>query len=274
MLNKKMALIGGGNMGSALLRGVLRAGLAPPESITVVDIHPGKLEAFRRDFGVSVTKDARAAVSGRDLVVLAIKPRTLNEVLDAVKDAAVPEQLFISIIAGVEGSYIRDRIGKGNPVVRAMPNIPATVDAAATAISAIAPAGDEHLVVAEAIFSAVGDVVRVEEEHLDAVTGLSGSGPAYIYMVIEALCDGGVKMGLPREIAMKLAVQTVLGAAKLVKETGQHPATLKDQVTTPGGTTISAVHELEERGLRAMLISAVVTATERSRALNAIARGR
>jgi pyrroline-5-carboxylate reductase len=121
--------------------------------------------------------------------------------------------------------------------------------------------------VAEAIFGAVGDVVRVDEEHLDAVTGLSGSGPAYIYMVIEALCDGGVKMGLPREIAMKLATQTVFGAAKLVKETGLHPATLKDQVTTPGGTTIAAIHELEERGLRAMLISAVVTATERSRQL-------
>jgi pyrroline-5-carboxylate reductase len=274
MLNKKMVLIGGGNMGKALLRGILNAGLTPPESITVVDVHPGKLEALRKDYGVPIARDPRSAVKSAEIVILAVKPMTLNEVLDGIREAVSSEQLFISIIAGVESTYIRDRIGKQNPVVRAMPNIAATVDAAASAISACAPATEEHLAVAEAIFAAVGDVVRVDEEHLDAVTGLSGSGPAYIYMVIEALCDGGVKMGLPREVAMKLATQTVFGAAKLVKETGQHPATLKDQVTTPGGTTISAVHELEERGLRAMLISAVVTATERSRALNAIAKKR
>jgi len=272
MLNKRMVLIGGGNMGRSLLRGILKASLTRPENLTVVDVHPGKLEELRLNFNVVTTMDAKEAVVGADLILLAVKPKTTPDVLDKIKDAVKPEQLFISIIAGVEASYIRDRIGKGNPVIRVMPNIAATVDAAASAIASCPPAGEEHLAVAEAIFAAVGEVVRVDEEHLDAVTGLSGSGPAYIYMVIEALCDGGVKMGLPREIAMKLAVQTVLGAAKLVKETGQHPATLRDQVTTPGGTTISAVHELEERGLRAMLISAVVTATERSRALNQIAQ--
>ena len=161
-----------------------------------------------------------------------------------------------------------DRLGKDNPVVRCMPNIAATVDAAASAICACGSATSEHLEVSETILGAVGEVVRVEEQHMDAVTGLSGSGPAYIYMVIEALCDGGVKMGLPRDVAMKLATQTVAGAAQLVKESGEHPASLRDQVTTPGGTTIAAVHELEERGLRAMLISAVATATEQSRALN------
>ncbi len=274
MLNKKMVLIGGGNMGKALLRGILKAGLTPSENMTVVDVHAGKLESLRKDYGVRVAKEARSVVGGADLVILAVKPMTINEVLDGIREVVTPEQLFISIIAGVESTYIRDRIGKGNPVVRVMPNIAATVDAAASAIAACPPATEDHLALAEAIFAAVGEVVKVEEEHLDAVTGLSGSGPAYIYMVIEALCDGGVKMGLPREVAMKLATQTVFGAAKLVKETGQHPATLKDQVTTPGGTTISAVHELEERGLRAMLISAVVTATERSKALNALARKR
>ena len=201
-----------------------------------------------------------------------MKPQTLGSVLDRIKDTVKPEQLIISIIAGVESSYIRDRIGKMNPVIRVMPNIAATVDAAASALAGCEPVTEAHYKAAEAIFGAVGVVVRVEEHHLDAVTGLSGSGPAYIYMVIEALCDGGVKMGLPREVAMTLATQTVFGASKLVRETGQHPAVLKDQVTTPGGTTISALHELEERGLRAMLIKAVETGTERSRQLNAAAR--
>jgi len=274
MLNKKIVLIGGGNMGGALLRGILQAGMTPAENLTVADVHAGKLEALRKQYGVPVARDPRAAVASAEIVILAVKPMTLNEVLDHIRDSVRPEQLFISIIAGVESTYIRDRLGKKNPVVRVMPNIAATVDAAASALACCEPATEEHMSMAEAIFAAVGEVVRVDEEHLDAVTGLSGSGPAYIYMVIEALCDGGVKMGLPRDVAMKLATQTVFGAAKLVKETGLHPATLKDQVTTPGGTTISAVHELEERGLRAMLISAVVTATERSKALSAIARKR
>lgn len=274
MLAKTITIIGGGNMGSALLRGILKAELVSPERIAVVDVHPQKLESLRAQFGVRATSDARSAVRGADVILLAVKPRTLNDVLDAIREDTTPGQVFISIIAGVETAYICERLGKGNPVVRVMPNIAATVDAAASAISAGRHATEEHMALAEAIFGAVGEVVRVDEEHLDAVTGLSGSGPAYIYMVVEALSDGGVKMGLPREIALKLAVQTVLGAAKLVKETGLHPATLRDQVTTPGGTTISAVHELEERGLRAMLISAVVTATEKSRELNALARRR
>jgi len=274
MLNKKMVLIGGGNMGTALLRGILKAGLTPPENMTVVDVQKAKLEALNKDYGVPVTTESSGAVKGADVIILAVKPRTLHDVIGGFREVVTPEQLFISIIAGVESTHIRDHIGKGNPVIRVMPNIAATVDAAASAIAGCHPAGEDHLQLAEAIFGAVGEVVRVDEEHLDAVTGLSGSGPAYIYMVIEALCDGGVKMGLARDVAMKLATQTVYGAAKLVKETGEHPATLKDQVTTPGGTTISAVHELEERGLRAMLISAVVTATERSKALNAIAKAK
>ncbi|MGH7752247.1 MAG: pyrroline-5-carboxylate reductase [Gemmatimonadales bacterium] len=267
MLNKNMVLIGGGNMGTALLRGILKARLTPPQRITVVDVHPGKLEELKRTYRVHVTSDAVAPVRKAKLVVLAVKPQTLDGVLDRIREGVKPDQLIISIIAGVGSAYIRDRLGKRNPVIRVMPNIAATVDAAASALAGCDPTGEEHFKVAEAIFGAVGEVVRVDEVHLDAVTGLSGSGPAYIYMVIEALCDGGVKMGLPRETAMKLATQTVFGAAKLVKETGLHPATLRDQVTTPGGTTITAIHELEQRGLRAMLIGAVETATERSRLL-------
>jgi pyrroline-5-carboxylate reductase len=272
MLNKRILLIGGGNMGRSLLRGILKAGLTAPENLTVIDVHPGKLDELESEFKVSVSTDPLPALERAEIIILAVKPMTLKDVLDHLRERVRPEQLVISIIAGVEASYIRDRLGKGNPVIRCMPNIAATVDCAASAISACPPARQEHLDLAEAIFAAVGEVVRIDEELMDAVTGLSGSGPAYIYMVIEALCDGGVKMGLPRDVAMKLATQTVLGAAKLVKETGLHPATLRDQVTTPGGTTIAAVHELEERGLRAMLISAVVTATERSRLLNTVAR--
>ena len=272
MLNKKILLIGGGNMGKSLLRGILKAELTPPKNLTVVDVHKGKLAELESEFGVRAIDRSAPAVAESEIIILAVKPSTINEVLNDIDQAIRSEQLIVSIIAGIQASYIRDRLGRGNPVIRAMPNIAATVDAAASAISACPPATEEHLELAEAIFAAVGEVVRVDEEHLDAVTGLSGSGPAYIYMVIEALCDGGVKMGLPREVAMKLATQTVFGAAKLVKETGVHPATLKDRVTTPGGTTIAAVHELEERGLRAMLMRAVVTATERSRALNDAAR--
>jgi pyrroline-5-carboxylate reductase len=272
MLNQKILFIGGGNMGSSLLRGVLKARLTPPELITVVDVHAGKLEDLKKSFRVHVDRDPVPHVPEAAIILLCVKPQTLNEVLDRIRGAVRAEQLVVSIIAGVESTYIRDRLGKENPVIRCMPNIAATVDAAATALSGCAPVTEEHFKMAEAIFGAVGEVVRVDEHHLDAVTGLSGSGPAYIYMVIEALCDGGVKMGLPRDVAMKLATQTVFGAAKLVAETGQHPATLRDQVTTPGGTTIAAVHELEERGLRAMLISAVVTATERSHDLNRAAR--
>lgn len=272
MLNKRMLLIGGGNMGRSLLRGILKAKLTPAGNVTVIDTHEARLRELESEFGVPVSADPLPAVSEAEIVILAIKPYTLNAVLDRIRDSMTPRQLVLSILAGVEAAYIRDRLGKDNPVIRCMPNIAATVDSAASAISSCPPAGDEHLDLAEAIFGAVGEVVRVEERLMDAVTGLSGSGPAYIYMVIEALCDGGVKMGLPRDVALKLAIQTVLGAARLVKETGEHPATLKDRVTTPGGTTIAAVHELEERGLRAMLISAVVTATEQSARLNAVAR--
>ena len=251
MLQKNIVLIGGGNTGTALLKGILRAKLTSPQRITVVDIHAGKLEELKRAYHVHTASSPEEPVAKANVIILAVKPQTLKAVLERMHDAVKPDQLIISIIAGVESTYIRDQLGKRNPVIRVMPNIAATVDAAASALACCDPA---------------------TEEHLDAVTGLSGSGPAYIYMVIEALCDGGVKMGLPREIAMKLATQTVLGAAKLVKETGQHPATLKDQVATPGGSTISAIHELEERGLRAMLINAVQTATDRSRQLNAAAR--
>lgn len=272
MLTQKMVVVGGGNMGSAIVRGVLGANLMPPERITVVDVVPAKLEELSDRWKVRTAREARDVAGSGDLLLLCVKPQILMEVLDGIRDVVRPEQLIVSIVAGAEAASIRDRIGKNNPVIRAMPNIAATVGAAASAVSACPPATDEHLGIAQAIFGAVGEVVRVEEEQLDAVTGLSGSGPAYIYMIIEALCDGGVKMGLPRDTALRLATQTVLGAARLVKETDLHPAILRDRVTTPGGTTIAAIHQLEEKGLRTTLMRAVEAATERSRELARIAR--
>ena len=187
----------------------------------------------------------------------------------AFRGSVRPGQLVISILAGVESSRIRDLLGKNNPVIRVMPNIAATVDAAASAIAGCDPAAEEHYQVAETLFRAVGDVVRVEEKLLDAVTGLSGSGPAYVYTVIEALCDGGVHMGLPREVAMKLAAQTVLGAAMQVQESGEHPAVLRDRVTTPGRHHRGGIEGAgRPRCLRAALMSAVAAATARSKELN------
>lgn len=197
MLNQKVLLIGGGSMGRSLLRGILKAGLTDAAHMTVVDIHEERLKSLHEEFGIEVSTDSAAAVQGKDVIILAVKPFSLNDVLDAIREHVEPRQLFISIIAGIECAYIRDRLRRNNPVIRCMPNIAATVDAAASAIAACPPASREHVDVALAIFSAVGIAIQVDEHLMDAVTGLSGSGPAYVYMVIEALCDGGVKMGLP-----------------------------------------------------------------------------
>jgi len=267
MANHKIVLIGGGNMGRSLLRGILKAGLTSAENFTVVDVDEDTLGVLRDEYGMRTSTNAAEAVVGAEVVILAVKPYILNSVLDGLAPTVETDQLFISIVAGVKGSYISKKLGKNNPVVRCMPNIAAIVDAAASGVSACGSATPEHLDIAEELLGAVGEVVRVKENLLDAVTGLSGSGPAYIYMVIEALCDGGVRMGLTRDISMKLAIQTVSGAAQVVRESGEHPAVLKDRVTTPGGTTIAALNVLEAGGLRGMMIDAVVAATERAKAV-------
>jgi len=267
-LNRAIAIIGAGNMGTSLLRGILNAKLAPHEKIIASGTHSSKLEKLGSKWKINQTLDNVHAAQFADIVMLCVKPYTLGHVLDEIKATLREDQLIISIAAGVTIDSILQRIGKKNPVVRAMPNIASTVDEGATAVAFGSYVTEEHQRISISIFEAVGEVVVVEEGQLDAVTGLSGSGPAYIYMVIEALIDGGVKMGLPRDVATKLAVQTVLGSAKLVKESNLHPAILRDQVTTPGGTAINAVSELEAHGLRSMLISAVATATKRSKELS------
>lgn len=279
----KIVIIGFGNMGKALARGLQRAHTASPHglaSIIVCNRH-GLSDQEELPAGLDVTKlrllaledltTASAAedfsLGSADTIILCMKPQHFVEAAERWKPTFLGQAgrpLVISILAGVPTDLVHKYFAGDCPVVRAMPNIAATVDCSATALCPGPAAKQEHVKRAKDIFDSVGKTWVVQEELLNAVTGLSGSGPAYIYMVIEALSDGGVKMGMPRQLSLDLAAQTVLGAAKLVQETKMHPAVLRDQVTTPGGTTIAAIHELEKHGLRPMLISAVVTATRKS----------
>ncbi len=260
-------IIGAGNMGGALAKGLSEEDKG--FSVRVHDIHEGRLDDLTtRSKGsrLEAVGELSAAALPKEggAVVFCVKPQDLNLVAAPLKGKVPKGCLVVSILAGVPIADVEEALAYSGPVVRAMPNIAATVHAAATAMCASGSAGETHKALAEKIFRAIGEADWTKESLLDAVTGLSGSGPAYVYMVIEALTDGGVKMGIPRALSARLAMQTVLGSAMLVKETGLHPAVLRDQVTTPGGTTINAIHELEDRGLRAMLISAVETATKRS----------
>ncbi len=265
-LTKKFAVIGAGNMGASLIGGVLKAGVTSRDRVIATTKSRDHAEKLAERFGIRVTAGGNHdAVAQSDVIILAVKPSTVPVLMEEIREALRGDQILISLAASLPLGLVEKLAGRPMPVFRAMPNIPVVVGEGATAISAnaVATAADRELV--EGVFRSVGVVCFVEEENMDAVTALSGSGPAYIYMVIEALIAGGLKMGLSREISTRLAEQTVLGAAKLVRETGLHPAILQDQVITPGGVTISAIHELERHGLRAMLISAVETATDHSR---------
>ncbi len=267
-LNQTIAIIGAGNMGTSLLRGILNANLTTNNHIIVSGTRFENLEHIGKKYTVQHTTNNAKAVRGADVIILCVKAYVVGKVLDEIKSSLKENQLLISIVAGVTIESIQKRVEKNIPVVRCMPNIASTVGQGMTALAFGEFVKDKQQEIAVSIFKAVGETVIVGEQHLDAVTGLSGSGPAYIYMVIESLIDGGVKMGLPRDISTKLAIQTVLGSATLVKESNVHPAILRDQVTTPGGTTINAIHELESHGLRSMLIDAVSIATKRSKELS------
>lgn len=261
---KSLLLIGAGNMGSALAKGISSA--KNKFDLHIYDIH-GKRVA---DLIASLGGKGYTTIPENmtfDIVVFCVKPQDLPEVGRWVRNITTSSSLIVSILAGQSIAGIKKATAHSGPVARAMPNIAATVLQAATAISFCEKCSDQHEQDAKDIFSLIGTVASVREDLLDAVTGLSGSGPAYIFMTIEALIDGGVKMGLPRAVSHELVVQTLLGSAQMVRETGTHPAILKDQVTTPGGTTIHAIHALESKGLRSILIDAVVTATEQSKAL-------
>ena len=266
-----IAFLGAGNMAGALIRGLLRAKVYAPNRIYATDIRPERLSTLESDYGVRVGPDNVAAARDADVVVLATKPQVMGRLLTEVGRELPPTKLVVSIAAGIPINAIERRLPKGARVVRVMPNTPALVDAGATAISLGSHATDDDRGLAQRIFDSVGTTSVVDEMLLDAATGLSGSGPAYVFLIIEALADGGVKAGLHRDIATRLAAQTVLGAAKLLIETGEHPGRLKDMVTSPGGTAIAGLHTLESGGLRRTLIDAVEAATQRARELGELA---
>jgi pyrroline-5-carboxylate reductase len=266
-LGKSVVFLGTGNMAEALLKGLLREGTADPEEVVCAEPRQERREEIANRYGVEVTGDNRAAVAEADLVILSVKPQVVEAVLAEISPAVDAGKLLVSIAAGLSISTLARGLPAGTRIIRTMPNTPALVGAGATAVTRGPHATEADLTVARALFEAVGTVVVVDEPLLDGVTGLSGSGPAYVFLAIEALADGGVKAGLPRAAAVTLAAQTVMGAARLVLETGRHPAELKDMVTSPGGTTIAGVQALEARGFRAALMEAVEAATRRSREL-------
>lgn len=259
--------LGAGQMAEALIRGVLRAGLLSPAEITATDIRPTRLELLGRELGIRCCASNIEGVSHGRLLVVAVKPQDVPALLTEIGPHLRDDQVLASIAAGVPTARIEQALGRPIPVVRVMPNTPALVGAGVAAVAAGRWASAEQTALVQRLMAAVGQAIVLPETQLDAVTGLSGSGPAFVAMVIEALIDGGVRVGLPRDVATTLAIQTVLGTAQMLRDTSRHPAALKDMVTSPGGTTIAGVHALERGGLRAALIDAVVAATERSRQL-------
>lgn len=258
------AVLGAGKIGSLLVRAFLAQGLVTPERLRATVRRAERAQVLGRDLAIDVSTDNVAATRHADVVLVCVKPQTVTGVLAAIRPELGPGKLVISVAASVPTEYIERHVGAGVPVVRAMPNTPCAVGSGMTGLCAGRYAEAEHLETARALFQAVGRTVVVEERLMDAVTGLSASGPAFLYVVLESLIDGGLKVGLPRDVATLLAAQTMLGAARMALETGDHPALLKDAVTTPAGCTIDGILELEEGKLRVTLIKAVVKATERA----------
>lgn len=270
---KKIALIGAGNIAEALVSGMLKNGVVTPTQIYATDNNPTRLEIFKNQYHVHVSADNQKACAWGDIIILAVKPQVFDEVMSRLSLKNKRSYLIVSVIAGMPISRILNYFPSKMAIIRAMPNTPATVLEGATAIAGSPNLSEKDFQIGESIFRSVGKVVRVDETLMDTVTGLSGGGPAYIFVMIEALTDGGVKMGLSRSVAQLLAAQTVLGAAKMVLQSEVHPGLLKDQVASPGGTTIAGLHELEKGGVRSALMNAVQAASNRSKELGAQGTG-
>ncbi len=263
----RVAVLGAGKIGGILLQALLKERLLSPATTCATVAHPERAKALAEKFKVSVGTDNLAAVRKADIIFICVKPQVVVEVAKEIRAQVTPKQLIISVAASVPTALIEGAL-KGNiPVIRAMPNTPCVIDSGMTAICKGKFAQDRHVQLACSLFNVVGRTVVVDEKHMDAVTGLSASGPAFIYIILESLAEAGVKVGLPRDIATLLAAQTAMGAAKVVLETGDHPALLKDAVTTPAGCTIDGILELEEGKLRVTLIKAVVKAAQRAKEL-------
>jgi len=263
---KKIAFLGGGNMAEALIKGLIAAGTAKSDHILVTDVSADRLAHLHTTYGVTQKGNLEAAREA-GIIVLSVKPQVVERILAEIAAAVDETKLVVSIAAGISLARIEKALKENSHVVRVMPNTPALVLAGAAALAGGKHATGDDLALAQSIFNSVGRAVIVEEKLMDAVTGLSGSGPAYVFMIIDALSDAGVKAGLPRPLALELAAQTVYGSAKMVLETKEHPGKLRDMVTSPGGTTIEGLHALEKGKLRATLMNAVEAATARSREL-------
>jgi pyrroline-5-carboxylate reductase len=257
-----LAIIGGGKIGEALLSGLLRKS-AGPDDILMVEHYPERIRHLTEHYGIRVVEVAEA-VQSCSTILIAVKPQDIDRLLHQLADLVTAEHLVVSVAAGITTARIERGLPAGPAVVRCMPNTPALVDEAMTAISAGSRAGQQHLQRADELLSAVGRVVRVPESQLDAVTALSGSGPAYFFFLVEAMIDAGILLGLPRALAAELIVQTLVGSAVMLRDSGEHPVQLREAVTSPAGTTISAIRELENHGVRAAFLAAIEAARNRS----------
>jgi pyrroline-5-carboxylate reductase len=260
-----LAILGAGVMGETVLSGLLRAGWTP-DQIIATDRRPQRQQELQEKYKITMLDNAEAA-AGADTVILVVKPQDMNDLLTEISPAIRPGTLVVSLAAGVDTEAIESQLAEGTPVVRVMPNTPAQVDEGMAAISPGAHATQDHLDRVTAILSATGRVLTVPERYQDAVTAISGSGPAYLFFVVEAMIEAGVHLGLPRDTATALVVQTMLGSAKLLRETGEHPTVLRERVTSPGGTTAAAIRQLENHRVRAAFITAMEAARDRSREL-------
>jgi pyrroline-5-carboxylate reductase len=264
-MTQKVAVLGTGKIGEALLSGMIRAGWSP-EDLLVTSRRPERGEDLRARYGVEPVSNQEAAGQA-DTLILTVKPQDMGALLDQLAEHVAADRLVISAAAGVPTAFFEERLAPGTPVVRVMPNTPVLVDEGMCVISAGSHAGEEHLARTEGIFQPVGKTLRVPEAQQDACTALSGSGPAYFYYLVEAMTDAGILLGLPREKAHDLIVQAAIGAAVMLRDSGEHPVKLREAVTSPAGTTINAIRELENHGVRAALIAALEAARDRSREL-------
>ncbi|WP_129337592.1 pyrroline-5-carboxylate reductase [Cellulomonas endophytica] len=264
----RVAVVGGGVMGGTLVAALLRGGWAAAD-VVVAERAPGRREELARQHGVATTAGNAEAVTGADVVLVAVKPDVVAAVLDGVAPVLAPGALVVSVAAGVPVAAYERRLPPGTPVVRVMPNTPAVVGHGASAIAPGTSADEAHLALTERVLAATGLVVRVREKDLDAVTAISGSGPAYAFYLIDAMAEAGVLLGLPRDLARTLAVATVEGSAALARESGEHPVVLRERVSSPGGTTVAAVRQLDAHGVRAAVLAAAEAARDRSRELAA-----
>jgi pyrroline-5-carboxylate reductase len=264
---RKIAILGGGRIGEALLSGLLSSGWREAAEVVITDRGAERVAELHERYGVEATADNPGAVAGAGLVVVAVKPQDIDALLAQVGDHLTTEQTVVSVAAAIPTPHIEERIADGVPVVRAMPNTPVTVQEGMAGVAGGAHAAEENVALAEEVLGSVGRSVRVEETYMDAVTAVSGSGPAYFALLAESMIEAGILLGLSREVATDLVVQTMLGTAKLLRDEKMHPVELREMVTSPGGTTIAAIRELEQAGVRAAFLNAIQAAMKRGREL-------